>query len=61
MGIIVRDKQFDKIIFYLKGADVVLSPIVQHNEWLDEECGNMVINYKIKLHLKFYYNSFLKI
>ncbi|XP_063989984.1 probable phospholipid-transporting ATPase IIA isoform X1 [Diachasmimorpha longicaudata] len=43
MGIIVRDESTkDKeITFYLKGADVVMSGIVQYNDWLDEECGNM--------------------
>jgi Cation transport ATPase len=28
-------------VFYLKGADVVMSGIVQYNDWLEEECGNM--------------------
>lgn len=41
MGIIVRDKATGKITFYMKGADVVMTKIVQHNDWLDEECGNM--------------------
>ncbi|CAJ0637805.1 11206_t:CDS:10 [Entrophospora sp. SA101] len=40
MGIIVQDKQNEEIIFYEKGADVVMSNIVQYNDWLDEECGN---------------------
>lgn len=30
-----------EITFYLKGADVVMSGIVQYTDWLDEECGNM--------------------
>eukprot|EP00118_Oscarella_pearsei_P009119 m.50700 g.50700 ORF g.50700 m.50700 type:complete len:1112 (+) comp34080_c0_seq24:19-3354(+) len=41
MGIIVRDISNGEIVFYLKGADAVLSQIVQYNDWLDEECGNM--------------------
>lgn len=41
MGIIVRNEITMEIIFYLKGADVVMSGIVQYNDWLDEECGNM--------------------
>jgi len=41
MGIIVRNVKNRKIVFYMKGADVVMSKIVQYNDWLDEECGNM--------------------
>ncbi|KAI8884283.1 phospholipid-translocating P-type ATPase [Backusella circina FSU 941] len=41
MGIIVRNRQTDEITFYEKGADAVMSRIVQYNDWLDEECGNM--------------------
>jgi phospholipid-translocating ATPase len=41
MGIIVKDLQTGEIVFYLKGADVVMSPIVQYTDWLDEEVGNM--------------------
>ncbi|KAG0167337.1 putative aminophospholipid-translocase [Apophysomyces sp. BC1034] len=41
MGIIIRDRQSQEIIFYEKGADAVMSRIVQYNDWLDEECGNM--------------------
>lgn len=41
MGIIVKDSQTGEIIFYLKGADVVMSSIVQYNDWLTEESGNM--------------------
>jgi phospholipid-translocating ATPase len=37
MGIIIRDKQTNEIIFYLKGADTVMQPIVQYNDWLNEE------------------------
>ncbi|KAL3860831.1 hypothetical protein ACJMK2_010896, partial [Sinanodonta woodiana] len=41
MGIIVKDEQSGEITFYMKGADVVLQNIVQYNDWLEEECGNM--------------------
>ena len=41
MGIIVRDKARDEIWFMQKGADVVMAPIVQSNDWLEEETGNM--------------------
>ncbi|XP_037913734.1 probable phospholipid-transporting ATPase IIA isoform X2 [Hermetia illucens] len=41
MGIIVKDAQTGEITFYLKGADVVMSAIVQYNDWLSEESGNM--------------------
>jgi len=41
MGIIVRDQRTGAITFYMKGADTVMAEIVQYNEWLEEECGNM--------------------
>lgn len=41
MGIVVRDEQTNKVWFYQKGADVVMSKLVQQNDWLEEECGNM--------------------
>ena len=41
MGIIVKDINNGEITFYLKGADVVMSTIVQYNDWLNEESGNM--------------------
>uniref|UniRef100_A0ABD2XC76 Phospholipid-transporting ATPase n=1 Tax=Trichogramma kaykai TaxID=54128 RepID=A0ABD2XC76_9HYME len=41
MGIIIKDESTGQITFYLKGADVVMSGIVQYNDWLEEECGNM--------------------
>ncbi|RHZ62903.1 hypothetical protein Glove_334g35 [Diversispora epigaea] len=41
MGIILRDKETKEIMFYQKGADSVMSRIVQYNDWLEEECGNM--------------------
>jgi phospholipid-translocating ATPase len=33
MGIIVRNRQTDEITFYEKGADAVMSRIVQYNDW----------------------------
>jgi phospholipid-translocating ATPase len=41
MGIIVQDTVTGELTFYLKGADVVMTPIVQYNDWLSEESGNM--------------------
>jgi len=41
MGIIVRDKSSGEIVFYMKGADTVMSAIVQYNDWLMEEVDNM--------------------
>lgn len=41
MGIIVKDMNTGEITFYLKGADVVMAGIVQYNDWLNEESGNM--------------------
>ena len=41
MGIIVRDRSSGQTTFVQKGADVVMSGIVQKNDWLEEECGNM--------------------
>ncbi|XP_014217448.1 probable phospholipid-transporting ATPase IIA [Copidosoma floridanum] len=41
MGVIVKEESTNEITFYLKGADVVMSGIVQYNDWLEEECGNM--------------------
>lgn len=41
MGIIVRERSSGTTTFVQKGADVVMSNIVQSNDWLDEECGNM--------------------
>ncbi|KYR01728.1 hypothetical protein DLAC_01739 [Tieghemostelium lacteum] len=40
MGIIVRDKD-GVITFYMKGADAIMAKLVNANDWLDEECGNM--------------------
>ncbi|XP_025050851.1 probable phospholipid-transporting ATPase IIB isoform X3 [Alligator sinensis] len=36
-----EDESTGEITFYMKGADVAMSTIVQYNDWLEEECGNM--------------------
>ncbi|EDV26080.1 uncharacterized protein TRIADDRAFT_55823 [Trichoplax adhaerens] len=41
MGIILKDHTSNEIFFLMKGADAVMSNIVQYNDWLEEECGNM--------------------
>lgn len=41
MGIVIRDSSSGEVTFYEKGADVVMARIVQQNDWLEEECGNM--------------------
>lgn len=41
MGIVVQSRLTGEISFIQKGADTVMSRIVQYNDWLDEECGNM--------------------
>ena len=41
MGIVVRDQTSGEITFLQKGADVVMAKIVQRNDWLEEETGNM--------------------
>ena len=41
MGILVKDNRTGEITFYMKGADTVMTRIVQYNDWLEEECGNM--------------------
>ncbi|EMG46961.1 NEO1 Probable phospholipid-transporting ATPase NEO1 [Candida maltosa Xu316] len=41
MGIIIKDKVREDIWFMQKGADTVMSNIVNANDWLDEETGNM--------------------
>jgi phospholipid-translocating ATPase len=40
MGIIVRTPE-GGLVFYMKGADTVMMKIVDHTDWLEEECGNM--------------------
>ena len=41
MGIIVRNKSTSEIKYLMKGADAVMAKIVQDNDWLEEECGNL--------------------
>lgn len=41
MGIIVRDVNSGEITFYLKGADIIMSSIVESNDWCHRECTNM--------------------
>lgn len=41
MGIIVRDVNSGEITFYLKGADIVMTSIVEPNDWCHRECTNM--------------------
>jgi phospholipid-translocating ATPase len=43
MGIIVKHVESDKIIFYLKGADVVIKSLVVESKrgYIDEECDNL--------------------
>lgn len=41
MGIVIRDTQNDDIWFMEKGADTVMTRIVNSNDWLEEETGNM--------------------
>jgi len=41
MGIIVKDAQTNELMFLEKGADAAMAPIVQRNDWLEEECANM--------------------
>lgn len=41
MGIIVKEETSGEVTLYIKGADTVMSDMVQYNDWLDEECTNM--------------------
>lgn len=41
MGIIIKDVKKDEYWFLEKGADTVMKPIVQANDWLEEETNNM--------------------
>lgn len=34
---LIQDETSGEITFYMKGADVVMSGIVQYNDWLEEE------------------------
>eukprot|EP00002_Diphylleia_rotans_P019556 TRINITY_DN3778_c0_g2_i9.p1 TRINITY_DN3778_c0_g2~~TRINITY_DN3778_c0_g2_i9.p1 ORF type:complete len:1276 (+),score=258.10 TRINITY_DN3778_c0_g2_i9:70-3897(+) len=44
MGIILREHKTKRIVFYMKGADAVMTPLVDESDWLEEECGNMARN-----------------
>uniref|UniRef100_A0A3P9PK23 Phospholipid-transporting ATPase n=1 Tax=Poecilia reticulata TaxID=8081 RepID=A0A3P9PK23_POERE len=39
--LILQEEATGEITFYMKGADVAMATIVQYNDWLEEECGNM--------------------
>lgn len=41
MGTVIRSRLSGEIVFVQKGADTVMAGLVQKNDWLDEECGNM--------------------
>ena len=41
MGIVVQSVETGEVVFYEKGADVKMAPIVQRNDWLEEECNTM--------------------
>ncbi|KAJ1515464.1 putative aminophospholipid-translocase [Coelomomyces lativittatus] len=41
MGVLLRDTHSQEVLFYQKGADTVMSKLVQYNDWLDEECDTM--------------------
>jgi len=41
MGIVIRERETGSMMFVQKGADTIMSRLVQKNDWLDEECGNM--------------------
>lgn len=41
MGIVVENKETGQIYFYVKGADVIMSKIVDSADWLTEECDNL--------------------
>ncbi|KAI9221330.1 aminophospholipid-transporting P-type ATPase [Blastocladiella britannica] len=41
MGIVLRNVDSQEIMFLQKGADAVMTRLVQYNDWLDEECDTM--------------------
>lgn len=41
MGIIVRDRASNRITFYVKGADSIMTRLVSYTDWLDDEAGNL--------------------
>ena len=40
---VFQEEESGEIIFYLKGADTVMQPIVQYNDWLEEEVSFRVL------------------
>ena len=41
MSVVVREKETGKVWFYCKGADGSVGPMLQYNDWVEEEGGNM--------------------
>ena len=52
--IILQDEQTGERVFYMKGADVVMSSIVQYNDWLEEEVGGNGNSYSFSTYLNMY-------
>lgn len=42
----IQDESSGEITFYMKGADVAMSTIVQYNDWLEEEVRKKINIYK---------------
>ena len=42
MVLVFQEEESGEIIFYLKGADVVMQPIVRYNDWLEEEVRSLL-------------------
>lgn len=49
----VKDETTDEVSFLMKGADTVMSAMVQYNDWLEEECSNMAREGVFKLNFSF--------
>ena len=41
MSIVVKERETGRIMFYCKGADSAVCPMLQYNDWVEEEGGNM--------------------
>lgn len=41
MGIIIKSRETEKILFIMKGADVIMRKIALPTDWLDEACDNL--------------------
>ena len=39
----LQDRASGEILFYMKGADVVMTNVVQYSDWLEEEVGYMFL------------------